>query len=125
MGNFRKLEVWQLAKDLAVYIYKLTRNGEFGKDYDLRGQIRRASVSIPSNIAEGDESGTNKQSIRYFNIAKGSSAEVQTQSVIALEIGYITENEYAYIINQCELISKKTTSLIKYRSKNLNSEPRT
>ena len=125
MGNFRKLEVWQLAKDLAVYIYKLTNKGEFAKDYDLRGQIRRASVSIPSNIAEGDESGTNKQSIRYFNIAKGSSAEVQTQSIIALEIGYITKNEYAYIIDQCELISKKTAKLIQYRFKAPNLKPQT
>ena len=123
MGNYRKLEVWQLAKDLAVHIYKLTRNGEFAKDFDLRGQIRRASVSIPSNIAEGDESGTNKQSIRYFNIAKGSSAEVQTQSIIALEIGDITKNEYAYIIDQCELISKQTAKLIQYRSKASNLKP--
>ena len=119
MGDFRKLEVWQLAKDLSVYIYKLTGKGEFAKDYDLRGQIRKAVVSVTSNIAEGDESGSNRQSIRYFNIAKGSSAEVQTQSIIALEIGYITEKEYAFIINQCELISKKTANLIKYRSQNL------
>ena len=119
MGDFKKLEVWQLAKDLSVFIYKLTGKGEFTKDYDLRGQIRKATVSITSNIAEGDESGSNKQSIRYFNIAKGSSAEVQTQSIIALEIGYITKGECAYIINQCELISKKTANLIKYRSQNL------
>ncbi len=51
MGNFRKLGVWQLAKDLAVYIYKLTKKGEFANDYDLRGQIRKAAVSIPSNIS--------------------------------------------------------------------------
>jgi len=78
MGNFRKLDVWQLAKNLTIYIYRITNKGFFSKDFGLRDQIRKAAVSIPSNIAEGDESGTNKQSIRYFNIAKGSSAEVIT-----------------------------------------------
>ena len=119
MGDFRKLEVWQLAKDLTIYIYKLTKKGEFAKDYDLKGQIRKASVSIPSNIAEGDESGSNRQSIRYFNIAKGSSAEVQTQSIIAFEIGYISSEENSEIISRCETISKKLVSLIKFRSQNL------
>ena len=91
MGDFRELKVWQRAKDLAVYIYRHTAIGEFSKDYGLRDQIRRASVSMPSNIAEGDELGTDKQSIRFFHIAKGSSAEVFTQAIIALEIGYLPE----------------------------------
>jgi len=116
MGKFRDLEVWQLAMELVVYIYRLTNSGQFSKDFDLKNQIRRAAVSIPSNIAEGDESGTNKQSIRYFNIAKGSSAEVQTQAEIANRIGYIMQDEFNHIINHCELISKKLANLIKYRS---------
>ncbi|MDP8226528.1 MAG: four helix bundle protein [Candidatus Celaenobacter polaris] len=119
MGDFRKLEVWQLAMDLAVFIYKITDSGKFSRDYDLRSQIRKASVSIPSNISEGDESGSNKQSIRYFNIAKGSSAEVQTQAIIAFEIGYISPEENSEIISRCEIISKKLVNLIKFRSKNL------
>ena len=118
MGDFRKLDVWQLAKDLAVYIYKITNKGVFSKDFGLRDQIRRAAVSIPSNISEGDESGTNKQSIRYFNIAKGSSAEVITQTIIASEIDYIDIEEKKKIIARCELISKKLSSLINYRSNN-------
>ena len=119
MGKFRDLEVWQLAMELVVYIYQLTNKQPFSKDFDLRSQIRRASVSIPSNIAEGDESGSNKMSIRYFNIAKGSSAEVQTQAEIAFKIGYITKNDLDHVIEQCERISKKTANLIKFRSKNL------
>ena len=119
MGDFRKLEVWQLAKDLAVYIYKLTKKGEFVNDYDLRGQIRKAAVSIPSNISEGDESGSNRQSIRYFNIAKGSSAEVQTQTIIAYEVKYISKENHDYIISQCKIISKKLSKLIQHREKNL------
>jgi len=119
MGKFRDLEVWQLAMELVVYIYQLTNEQPFLKDFDLRSQIRRASVSIPSNIAEGDESGSNKMSIRYFNIAKGSSAEVQTQAEIAFKIGYITKNDLDHVIEQCERISKKTANLIKFRSQNL------
>jgi len=118
MGDFRRLEVWELSKNLAILIYKLTNIGKFSNDFGLRDQIRRAAVSIPSNISEGDESGTNKQSIRYFNIAKGSSAEVITQTIIASEIDYIDIEEEKKIIAQCELISKKLSKLIKYRSEN-------
>lgn len=78
MGKFRELKVWQRAKDLAVFIYRLTDHGMFAKDYGLRDQIRRAVVSIPSNIAEGGELGSDKQAVRFFYIAKGSSAEVLT-----------------------------------------------
>ncbi len=118
MGDFRRLEVWKLAKDLAVYIYELTATGKFKKDFGLRNQIRNASVSISSNISEGDESGSNKVSIRYFYIAKGSTAEIQTQTIIAYEIGYITKKQKDYILSKCQLISKKLYKLIQYRSKN-------
>ncbi len=78
-GGFRNLMVWKKSKDLAVYIYKLTNTGSFSKDFGLRDQIRRAAVSIPSNIAEGDERDTNKESVRFLYIAKGSLAELLTQ----------------------------------------------
>ena len=58
MGKFQDLKVWQRSKDLAVYMYKLTGKGSFAKDFSLRDQIRRAAVSIPSNIAEGDDLGS-------------------------------------------------------------------
>ena len=61
MGNFRNLRVWQEAKDLAVYVYKVTNKGSFSKDFRFRDQIRAASISIASNIAEGDELNTSKQ----------------------------------------------------------------
>jgi len=63
MGNFRELKVWVKARDLAVQIYRITAAGEFGRDFGLRDQIRRAAVSIPSNIAEGDELDTDRQSV--------------------------------------------------------------
>ena len=109
--------MWQRSKDLAVYIYKLTTKGQFSKDYGLRDQIRRAGVSIPSNIAEGDELGTDKQAIRHFYIAKGSSAEVLTQAIISHDIGYICEKDYKYIEPECKAISGMTMRLIQARSK--------
>ena len=117
MGKFQELKVWQKAKDLAVYLYKLTMKGAFFKDYGLRDQIRRAAVSIPSNISEGDELDTNKQAVKFFYIAKGSSAEVLTQAIIALEIGYIDKENFKYIEKECKAISGMLTRLIQVRMK--------
>ena len=75
MGKFEDLRVWKRSKDLAVFIYKLTDHDKFMKDFGLRDQIRRAAVSVPSNIAEGDDLDTDKQAIRFFYIAKGSAAD--------------------------------------------------
>ena len=116
MGNFKKLHVWQLAKELAVKIYKLTQNSEFKKDFGFKDQIQRAAVSIPSNIAEGDELGTDRLSVRHFYIAKGSSAELMTQLIIANEIGYINHSESEMMVDECDKISSMLTKLIRARS---------
>jgi four helix bundle protein len=117
MGNFEELRVWQRAKDLAVFIYKLTDDGKFLKDFGLRDQFRRAAVSVPSNIAEGDELDTDKQAIRFFYIAKGSCAEGFTQAVISHEIGFINSKKFEHIEGECKAISGMLMMLIKARSK--------
>ena len=116
MGNFRKLKVWQYAKDLAIEIYKLNQNPVFKKDFGFRDQIQRSAVSIPSNIAEGDESGSDKQSVRYFYIAKGSTAELLTQLIIAQEIGYKDSKTKDSLVDECEKISSMLSNLIRARS---------
>jgi four helix bundle protein len=116
MGKFQDLKVWKKGKDLAVFIYKLTSQGRFFRDYGLRDQIRKAAVSIPSNIAEGDELGTNKQAIRFFYTAKGSTAEVLTQAIIAHEIGYLAEEDFSHIETECRSLSSMLIQLIKFRS---------
>jgi four helix bundle protein len=116
MGNFQKLRVWQIAKDLAVRAYKLTQSTTFSKDYGLRDQIQRSAVSIPSNIAEGDESGTDKLSVRYFYIAKGSTAELMTQLIIANEIKYIDVETKNQLVDECDKLSSMLTNLINARS---------
>lgn len=115
MGDFQKLKVWQRAKDLAVSIYKLIDRAPFVRDYCLKDQMWRSAVSIPSNIAEGDELGTNKQSARCFYIAKGSTAELLTQAIIAHEIGYLAQAQFDSIKEECHAISSMLTKLIKAR----------
>ena len=77
--------------------------------------MRRAAISIPSNIAEGDERETDKEAVRYFYIAKGSSAEVLTQAIIAFEIGYIEKNIFEEIEQRCIEISSMLSRLISAR----------
>jgi len=117
MGKFQGLRVWQRSKDLAVCIYKWTGKGEFEKDFGLTDQLRRAAVSVPSNIAEGDELGTDSQAIRHFYIARGSSAEILTQAIIAFEIGYITKEQLGKVESECKAISGMLTRLIQARRK--------
>ena len=113
--GFKGLEVWQKAKELAVRIYKISNEGALGKDFDLRDQIRKCAVSIPSNVAEGDERNTDKESIRFFYIAKGSLAELRTQLQIALEVGYIGKDVFESLDNDCKEIGKMLGALIKAR----------
>ncbi|MBN1849232.1 MAG: four helix bundle protein [Deltaproteobacteria bacterium] len=117
MGDFQKLKVWKRAKDLAVSIYKATGKGSFLKDYNLKDQIRRAAISIPSNIAERDELGTNRQSIKFFRIAKGSAAELFNQTIIAFEIGYFTQPQFEQVKEECQAISSMLPRLIHVRAK--------
>lgn len=116
-NGFRDLKVWQKSKDFSVYIYRITVSGNLGRDYGLRDQMRRAAVSIPSNIAEGDERETDREAVRYFYIAKGSSAELLTQATIALEIGYLEKEMFAEIEQKCKEISSMLSNLIAARSK--------
>ena len=116
MGNFKELRVWQDSIVLAEEIYKITRSSPtFSKDYGLSNQIQRAAVSVASNIAEGDERGTNREAVHFFNISKGSSAEVITQLYIAHRIGYIDEETLIKLENQCEKTRASLKKLIQAR----------
>src|SRR5215207_4274674 len=105
--RFEDLEVWQRAKELTNLIYSLSSSGLFARDFGLRDQMRRASVSIMSNIAEGFESQTQVIFIQYLARAKGSSGEVRAQLYIALEQGYITNDEFKSAFSLAELCSKQ------------------
>jgi four helix bundle protein len=116
MSNFENLKVWHKAIELAVSVYRITAdNPFFQKDYSLRDQLRRASVSISSNISEGDQLGSDRQAIRQFYIAKGSAAELFTQITISIKIGYLIDSESDFLIGECKSISAMLTNLIKAR----------
>lgn len=100
---------------MAEYIYKLTNRSDFEKDYGPKNQIRRAVVSISSNLAEGDERQSNKEAVYFFNVAKGSTAEVITQLHIAHRIGYIDKKALDYLEDKAEKIRASTKNLIKKR----------
>ena len=116
MAGYRDLVVWQNAKSLAVEIYKLTSTGEWSKDWGLRDQIRGAAVSVPSNIAEGDARAGDKESIRFFRIALGSIAELETQLDIAREIDYLSQKDLQALLSQTELLAAKLGALIRART---------
>jgi four helix bundle protein len=116
-GGFKNLLVWQKAKSLAVTIYKISDTGRLVRDFGLRDQLRRSAVSIASNIAEGDERGTDRESIRFFYIAKGSLAELRTQTQIAYEIGYLEKYIFEDMEATCEELGRMLGKLIKVRQK--------
>jgi len=116
MSHFEDLKVWQKAVDLAVKVYEITKKEPFNKDFGLRDQMRRASVSISSNISEGDQLDSDKSSVRHFRIAKGSSAELYTQSIISDRIGYLEKRDFEYLKQECQEVLAMLTNLIKHRN---------
>ena len=92
--RFEDLIAWQKARELTRQVYLLTKNGEFSRDFGLRDQIQRASVSIMSNLAEGFERGGRAEFHQFVVIAKGSCAEVRSQLYVALDVGYISQEEF-------------------------------
>ena len=115
MSHFEELKVWQRALDLAVKVYEITKKDPFNKDFGLRDQMRRASVSISSNISEGDKLDSNKSAVKHFRISKGSTAELYTQTIISNRIGYMDKTEFTLITKECQEILAMLTNLIKHR----------
>ena len=89
--QFEDLEVWQEARRLTQIIYRLTKAEKFSKDFSLRDQIQRATVSVMSNIAEGFERGGNQEFIQFLYVAKASCGEVRSQIYVALDQGYVAK----------------------------------
>ena len=112
--NFEDLEVWKSARELTNRIYKASGNGAFSKDYGLRDQIRRASVSIMSNIAEGYERGGNQELIQFLSIAKGSCGEVRCQLYVAGDEGYIDKKECGQLVDAFRRLSIMINNFMDY-----------
>lgn len=116
-ADYRKLVVWQKAKALAIDVYRATESGAIARDYGLRDQMRRAAVSVPSNIAEGDERGSDREAVRFLFIAKGSLAELRTQVEIAEVVAKLSAEDAARLISSADELARQIGALIK--SKNI------
>ena len=92
--RFEDIDAWQKARELTRAIYTVSGKGSFSKDFALRDQIRRASISIMANIAEGFERGGNKGFLNFLSIAKGSAGEVRAQLYVALDQQHLTEEAF-------------------------------
>lgn len=109
--RFEEIEAWKIARQLTNLIYKISEQGSFARDYGLKDQIRRASVSVMSNIAEGFESRTTTQFINYRGHAKGSSGEVRSQLYVALDLKYISQEQFA---EACEIADKASRQISRF-----------
>lgn len=112
--SFEEMEVWQSSIELCTDIYRITKTDLFMKDFGLKDQIRRSVVSISSNIAEGSERESVKSFLYFLHIAKGSSAELKTQILIAKNLEYISVDEFDQINVQLNSIGKQLNGFIKY-----------
>ena len=115
-GGFKSLLVWQKAQALAVDIYQRSKSADFAREFALADQLRRAAISIPSNIAEGDERDTDKDAERFLYIAKGSFAELRTQLDLANKVGLLSDTRFTTFDQQAEEIARMLRGLIKARS---------
>lgn len=106
MHNFKELKFWQRARKLAKTIYLTTDNFPKHERFGLTNQIRRSSVSVVSNIAEGCGRGTDKDLIRFLDIAQGSACELEAQAILAYDLAFIDEQTLNYIAQEIGIIQK-------------------
>lgn len=109
----------QKARELAGCVYRLTASAGFSCDYPLRDQIRRAAISVPSNIAEGFERGGRSEFVHFLSVAKGSAGEVRAQLYLALDQGYITEDD----LESARLLAENAAAMISGLMRYLKRSP--
>jgi four helix bundle protein len=114
VNSFEDLQVWQDSRILVKSIYQLTSDGKFSKDFGLREQIQRASVSIMNNIAEGFERNNNKEYIKFLGYSKGSAGEVRSMIYVATDLGYISHDSFNTLYQMSINIITQLSNFIKY-----------
>ena len=112
--RFEDIEAWQLARQLTHKVYGLTRKAKFSRDFGLRGQIQDAAGSSMHNIAEGFDSETNPEFVRFLRYAKRSCTEVQSELYVALDQQYITNDEFQDVYDHAGRTRAATRGFIKY-----------
>lgn len=104
--RFEELIAWQKARTLSREIYEVTRRGAFARDFGLSGQIQRAAVSIMSNIAEGFERGGRGEFHQFLSTAKASCAELRSQLYVALDVGYLDQQKFHFLLKHAEEVAR-------------------
>jgi len=112
--RFEEIEAWQTARELTRAVYSISKEGAFSKDFGLRDQMRRAAVSIMSNVAEGFESRTSGLFLEFLGRAKGSAGELRAQFYIASDAGYLTKEQFASLFALCERCSGQISGFSSY-----------
>ncbi|HZE71688.1 MAG TPA: four helix bundle protein [Pyrinomonadaceae bacterium] len=114
MATFKKFEdilAWQKARKATRQVYEATKHVSFAKDFGLRDQIQRASVSIMANIAEGFGRHSDREFANFLNIAHASVSEIQSHLYVALALGYVSENAFRSLYDQFDEVSRMTLAL--------------
>ena len=115
--RFEEIQAWQKAREITKQIYSMSNKDKFAKDFSLRDQMKRASVPIMANIAEGHGRRTTKEFANFLNIARGSAIEVQSHLYVALDLSYINQTEFNKAYELLDEISRMTLSLAQYLRK--------
>ncbi len=115
--SFEELQVWQKARRLVREIYAVSKNSAFGRDLGLRDQIRRAAVSVMSNVAEGFERGGTGEFVQFLSLAKGSAGEVRSQLYVAHDQGYLSPEEFDQLASLASEKSRLISGLMSYLRK--------
>jgi four helix bundle protein len=115
--SFEEINAWQKARDITRRVYQISSEGQLARDFGLRDQMRRACISIMSNIAEGYERSGTKEFVHFLSIAKGSVGEVRSQLYVALDQEYISQAIFEQLTAEAMEISRMLSGLMKYLRK--------
>ncbi|MEK7270049.1 MAG: four helix bundle protein [Planctomycetota bacterium] len=112
--KFEDIDAWKVARDLTAAVYRVSRQNSFVRDFGLRDQIQRASVSIMANIAEGFERGGDREFRQFLAQAKGSAGEVRSNLYVAHDVGHLTEDEFHSLMESVLRVSRLLAAFIQY-----------
>ena len=112
--QFEDLEAWKIARVLAKAVYRISSNGEFATDFNLRNQLRRSAISALSNIAEGFERDGNREFLHFLAMAKGSCGEVRSQLFAVPDLAYITDDEFQSLYKTAVQLSRLLSGLMNH-----------
>lgn len=115
--RFEDLSAWKKAREVTKHVYQLTDQGDFARDFGLRDQIRRSSVSIMANIAEGFVRRSDRDFLNFLNISRSSAAEVKSHLYVALDQGYVDDEKFRELFADLEDVSRMIYGLVKHLKK--------